>query len=190
MLKRNTFWALLAVGMTAVLSGEAIGQSLLSKSGFLWEFKRKSIVGSWDELVRFPAAATIPQQRSVMSFHDDGTVVSTGQGSVGLNPPPGSVESDSLGAWVQLDWRTFGYTNVAVISDLNGNLVGFFKVRGVYQLDNSGDSYTGHSYYEFLDTDHKPTNKPASPGWVCNDGVRITFEAPPTDVPPPCVPPE
>ena len=76
----------------------------------------------------------------------------------------GSVESSGVGAWTQLDWRTFGYTNVAVISDLNGNLVGFFKVRGVYQLDKSGDSYTGHSYYEFLDTDHKPTNKPLPPG--------------------------
>ena len=67
-----------------------------------------------------------------MSFHDGGTVVSSGQGSVALNPPPGSVQSDGLGAWVQLDWRTFGYTNVAVLSDLNGNLTGFFKVRGVY----------------------------------------------------------
>jgi hypothetical protein len=192
MLKRNTFWALLAVGMTAVLSGEAIGQSLLSKSGFLGEFKRKSIVGSWEEVVRFPADAPIPPQRSVTTFHDDGTIIASGQGFVIYNTDltKAMVESDGIGAWVQLDWRTFGYTNVAVLSDLNGDLVGFFKVRGVYQLNNSGDSYTGHSYYEFLDTDHKPTNTPVPPGWVCNDGVRITFEAPPTDVPPPCVPPQ
>jgi hypothetical protein len=190
MMKRNALWALLAVGMTAVLVGEVNAQWPLPKMGLLGEFRKKSIVGSWEETVRFPSDVPVPQQRAVMSFHDGGTVVSSGQGIVTLNPPPGSVESDSLGAWVQLDWRTFGYTNVAVLSDLNGNLTGFFKVRGVYQLDSSGDSYTGHSYYEFLDTDHKPTNTPVPPGWVCNDGVRISVEAPPKDPPPPehCVP--
>ena len=54
------------------------------------------------------------------------------------------VESDGIGARVQLDSRTFGYTNVAVLSDLNGDLVGFFKVRGVYQLDKSGDGSIGY----------------------------------------------
>jgi hypothetical protein len=190
MMKRNALWALLAVGMTVVSTGVVNAQWLLPKVGFLGEFKKKSIVGSWEELVRFPSGVPIPQQRAVMSFHDDGTVVSSGQGSVMLNPPPGSVESDSLGAWVQLDWRTFGYTNVAVLSDLSGNLTGFFRVRGVYQLDSSGDSYTGHSYYQFLDTDHQPTNTPVPPGWVCNDGMRISVEAPPKDEPPPCNPPQ
>ena len=157
MLKSNTFWALLAVGMTAVLAGEAIGQSLPLKVGFLGEFKRKSIVGSWEELVRFPSGIPLSQQRSVTTFHDDGTIIASGQGFVIYNTDltKAMVESDGIGAWVQTDWRTFGYTNVAVLSDLNGDLVGFFKVRGVYQLDNSGDSYKGHSYYEFLGPDHK-----------------------------------
>ena len=192
MIKRKAFWALLTVGMTVVLAGEVDAQWLLPKMGLLGEFRKKSIVGSWEELVRFPSnVPNVPtQQRAVMSFHDGGTVVSSGQGGVTLNPPPGSAESDSLGAWVQLDWRTFAYTNVAVISDLSGNLVGFFRVRGVYQLASSGDSYTGHSYYEFLDTDHQPTNTPVPPGWVCNDGVRISVEAPPNEAPPPCTPPQ
>jgi hypothetical protein len=106
------------------------------------------------------------------------------------DPTQATVESDSLGAWVQLDWRTFGYTNVAVISDLAGNLVGFFRVRGVYKLDSSGDTYQGHSYYEFLDTHHQTIDKPAPPGWVCNNGMRITVEAPPNELPPLCAPPE
>jgi hypothetical protein len=188
MMKRNALWAFLAVGMTVVSTGVVNAQWLLPKVGFLGEFRKKSIVGSWEELVRFPLGIHFPtQQRAVMSFHDDGTVVSTGQGSVMLNPPPGSVESDGLGAWVQLDWRTFGYTNVAVLSDLDGNLTGFFKVRGVYQLDSSGDSYTGHSYYQFLG----PQKQDSGPdGWVCNDGVRISVEAPPKDEPPPCNPPQ
>ena len=71
-----------------------------------------------------------------MSFHDDGTAVSSGQGSVVFNADPRrtQVESDGLGAWVRLDWRTVGRNNVAVLSDLNGDLAGFFRVRGVYQL--------------------------------------------------------
>ena len=122
-----------------------------------------------------------------MSFHDDGTALSSGQGSVITDPNNAQVESDGLGAWVQLDWRTFGYTNVSVRSDLNGNLIGFFRVRGVYQLDSSGDSYTGHSYYQFLGPHHEDTGPD---GWVCNDGVRISVEALPKDPPPPCVPPQ
>ena len=190
MMKKNALWALLAVGLTVVSTGGVVkAQLLLPKVGFLGEFRKKSIVGSWEELVRFPSDIPIPQQRAVMSFHDDGTVISTGQGSVMFNTDPtqATVESDGLGAWVQLDWRTFGYTNVAVRSDLNGNLLGFFRVRGVYQLDSSGNRYTGHSYYQFLGPNHEDTGPD---GWVCNDGVRITVEAPPKDSPPPCKPPE
>jgi hypothetical protein len=193
MMKRKAFWALLAVGMTAVLSGEAIGQSLPLKVGFPWEFKKKSIVGSWEELVRFPSAAPVSQQEALSLFHDDGTFTSTGQGGVSFNTDPtkGSVLSDGIGAWRQLDWRTFGYTVESVRSDLNGNLTGFFYVRGVYQLDSSGDGYTGHSYYQFLGPTHEATGPNAGPsGWVCNSGVRIRVMPPPTDAPPPCVPPQ
>src|SRR5438132_1222235 len=97
MMKRNALWALLAVGMAVVSTGVVNAQWLLPKVGLLGEFRKKSIVGSWEELVRFPPGVPISQQRAVMSFHDDGTVVSSGQGSVMLNPPPGSVESDGLG---------------------------------------------------------------------------------------------
>jgi hypothetical protein len=198
MIKREAFLALLAVGMTVVSSNVVHAQSIVSKEGFFWELRKKSIVGSWEELVRFPSGVPIPQQRSVMSFHDDGTDISTGQGGVIFNTDPAkaTVESDGLGAWVQLDWHTFGYTNKAVFSDLNGNLTGFFKVRGIYKLDGSGDTYRGNSYYEFLDKDMKPVIDPNSgqpvAGWVCNDGVRIRVESPPTQPPPPehCVPPE
>jgi hypothetical protein len=134
MMKRKAFWALLAVGMTVVLTGVGNAQWVLPKVGLLGEFRKKSIVGSWEETVRFPANVpnVPPQQRAVMSFNDGGTVVGSSQGSVMLNPPPGSVLSDGFGAWVQLDWRTFGYTVISVLSDLSGNLTGFFKVSGVY----------------------------------------------------------
>jgi hypothetical protein len=195
MIKRKAFCALLAVAMTVVSSGVVNAQSIVSKEGFLGALRKKSIVGSWEELVRFPAGVLIPQQqRAVMSFHDDGTVISTGQGIVIFNTDPkkATVESDGLGAWAQLDWRTFGYTNKAVFSDLNGDLTGFFKVRGIYKLDGSGDTYTGNSYYEFLDTHMKAvidpnTGQPVA-GWVCNSGKRIEVEPPPTDPPPQCEP--
>jgi hypothetical protein len=55
MMKRNALWALLAVGVTVVSTGVVNAQWLLPKVGFLGEFKKKSIVGSWEELVRFPS---------------------------------------------------------------------------------------------------------------------------------------
>jgi hypothetical protein len=188
-MKRNAFWGLLTVGMTVVLTGEVNAQWLSHRMGFLGEFRKKSIVGSREELVRFPPDVPILQQRAVTIFHEDGTTVSSGQGSVIFNSDlaKAQVESDGLGVWVQLDWRTFNYTNVAVLSDLNGNLVGFFRVRGVYQLTGSGDSYTGHSYYQFLGPNHEDTGPD---GWVCNDGTRISVEAPPKEAPPPCTPPQ
>jgi hypothetical protein len=190
-MKRNAFWGFLAVGMTVVLTGVVNAQWNVSKEGFLGEFRKKSIVGSWEELVTFPAGVPISQQEALSLFHDDGTFTSSGQGGVTLNPPPGSVLSDGIGAWRQLDWRTFGYTVESVRSDLNGNLTGFFYVRGVYQLDSSGDRYTGHSYYQFLGPNHEATGPKAGPsGWVCNSGVRIRVMPPPTDAPPPCVPPQ
>jgi hypothetical protein len=94
------------------------------------------------------------------------------------------VESDGLGVWM-LTESGIAYTNEAVLSDLKGNLAGFFKVRGVYTLDSSGNKYTGHSYYQFLGPGHEEGFGPQ--GWVCNDGVRIQVESPPMEIPPECV---
>jgi hypothetical protein len=187
MMKRRPFWALLAVGMTAVSTGVVNAQSTVSSVGMLGEFGKKSIVGSWLETVTFPPGAFPPPQKAMVSFHADGTEAASGEGGVILGAPPnlqtGSVNSDSFGAWAQLDWRSFAYTDEAVLSDLSGNLTGFFKVRGIYKLDASGDKYTGNSYYEFLDTDMRPvidpTTKMPFAGWVTNVGKRIPVELPP-----------
>jgi hypothetical protein len=149
----------------------------------------QSIVGSWEELVRFPAGVPISQQVAVVIFHDDGTTLASGQGFViGNSMKNAQVESDGFGAWVQLDSSRFEYTNEAVLSDLKGNLTGFFKVRGVYKLDSSGDSYAGNSYYQFLGPHHEEAGGPQ--GWVCNNGVRIRAESPPTGSIPECVQPQ
>jgi hypothetical protein len=91
MMKRNVYWALLAVGMTVVSTGVVNAQSIVTKEGFLGDLRKKSIVGSWEELVRFPSGVPIPPQRSVMSFHDGGTVISTGQGGVIFNTDPAHI---------------------------------------------------------------------------------------------------
>src|SRR5271166_4403 len=53
MMKRRPFWALLAVGMTAVSTGVVNAQLTVSSVGMLGEFGKKSIVGSWLETVTF-----------------------------------------------------------------------------------------------------------------------------------------
>jgi hypothetical protein len=55
----------------------------------------QSIVGSWEELVRFPPGVPISQQIAVMTFPDDKTVLSSGQGSLITNSMKNAqVESD------------------------------------------------------------------------------------------------
>jgi len=179
MMKRKAFWALLAAGMTVVSTGIISAQSTtaLPRVGMLWEFKKKSLVGSWLETVTFPPETGRPKLKSLVSFHDGGTVVSSDQGSVTLDPP--AVSSNGAGAWTQLDWHKFAYTELELFSDLKGDLTGFLKVRGIYKLSDSGDEYTGTSYYEVLDTNRKSLVPPVA-GYVHNEGERIRVELPPS----------
>jgi hypothetical protein len=159
MMKRKVLWALLAAGMAVVSTGVVSAQS---------------IVGSWEETVKFPAGVPISPQLSVVTFHNDGTILASGQGMVIAHPggKNAQVETDGLGVWTQVGSRIY-YTVEAVLSDLKGNLTGFFKVRGFYQL-TSVDSYEGNSYYQVLGPHHEDTGPNAGPkGWVCNDGVRL-----------------
>jgi hypothetical protein len=82
--------------------------------------------------VTFPSDVPFSQQEALSLFHDDGTFTSTGQGGVSFNADPtkGSVLSDGIGAWRQLDWRTFGYTVESVISRPKWQVDGFFLRTG------------------------------------------------------------
>jgi hypothetical protein len=186
MMKRIALWALLAVGMTVVLTGTVSAQSFLPNVGMLGEFKAKSLVGSWVETVEFldgPMKGRI--LKGLVIFHDDGTVMSSDQGDVTTDPPPTSVTSDGVGAWMQKDWRTFLYTEKSLFSDASGNLTGFLKVSGTYTLRPSRDAYTGTSFYEVLDPNEKSLPPPNGPvtGTVSNKGERIHVE--PTQTPTP-----
>ena len=176
MIKRNALWALLAVGMAVVSTGVASAQSTtaLPTVGLLGVLTKKSLVGSWVETVTFDNGR--PPLKSLVSFHADGTMMSSDQGSVTLGPtPPPGVSSSGVGAWTQLDWHTFAYTDKELFSDLNGNLTGFLKVSGIYKLSGSGDKYSGNSTFEVLDPEQKSLNPPIT-GTVSNSGERISVE--------------
>ena len=58
MMNRKAFWALLAVGLTAVSTGIASAQfadrGILPRVGLLGGPQRNSLIGSWEETVTFP----------------------------------------------------------------------------------------------------------------------------------------
>jgi hypothetical protein len=112
---------------------------------------KKALVGSWLGTVTFPPEFNRPPLTYVGSFHDDGTMVSSDQGGVTLDPP--TVFSSFYGVWTHLDQRTFAYTGFEMISDLNGHLVGYLKARGVYTVSRSGNEYTGTTHAEVLNAE-------------------------------------
>ena len=88
MMKRKVLWALLAAGMAVVSTGVASAQSTtaLPTVGLLGVLTKKSLVGSWVETVTFDNGR--PPLKSLVSFHADGTMMSSDQGSVTLGPTP------------------------------------------------------------------------------------------------------
>jgi hypothetical protein len=148
----------------------------------LGEFKRKSLVGSWLETVNFLDGVMKGRVlKSLVSFHDDGTVMSSDQGSVTTDPTTATVTSDGIGAWTQLDWHRFAYTELSLFSDFGGNLTNFLKVSGTYTLVSENE-YTGTSFFEVLDADQKPLVPPVT-GSVSNSGKRIRVGPTPTPQP-------
>lgn len=111
--------------------------------------KKKAIVGSWLETVTFSGGAR-PPLKSINTFIEDGNLVVADQGNVTTEPP--AVFSAGHGAWVHLGGRTFAWTVLELISDLNGNLFGTLKVRGQYTVNKSGNSYSGQFKAEITDT--------------------------------------
>lgn len=135
--------------------------------------RKSALVGSWLETVTFPAETGRPPLKSLGTFHDDGTMVCSDQGSVTIGDQPG-VFTSCHGVWTHLSKRLFAYTSVELISDLNGSLVGYLKVRGVYDVSPSGDQYTGTSTAQIVDTDGNVLFAVD----VTNEGHRIQIELP------------
>ena len=191
MMKRKAFWVLLAAGMTVVSTGVVSAQwvdhetltrmisgaagSQVAESppaaprrGTRGVSTKNSLVGSWQETVTFEGDR--PPLKSLITFHDDGTMEANDQGSVTLQPP--SVTTSGVGVWTRLKSRVFAYTQHNLFSDLSGNFVGSLKVRGTYTLIDSGDRYEGTSFFEVFDANG---DKQAE-GSVTNKGERIDLE--------------
>ena len=110
---------------------------------------RKVIVGSWIETVTFSGAGAPPPFKSLVTFGGDGAVLVADQGNV--NTAAGTVFSAGHGRWVALGNRTFTWTIMELMSDLNGNLLGTLKVRGTYTVDESGNAYNGSFQADLTD---------------------------------------
>jgi hypothetical protein len=57
------------------------------------------------------------------------------------------------GAWVHLRDRTFAWTTLDLVSDLDQNLLCTVKARGEYTVDESGNKYKGRFQAEAVDPD-------------------------------------
>ena len=134
--------------------------------------KPQPLVGSWIETVTFPPETGRPPLKSLVTFHGDGTMTCSDQGSVTLIEP--SVFTSCHGAWTHLEKRDFAYTQVELISDLSGNLIGYLEVRGIYTVSKSEHEYTGTSVAQIFDTAATLLFEVQ----VGNSGRRIVVELP------------
>jgi hypothetical protein len=135
---------------------------------------RKALIGSWVETVTFPPEAGRPPLKSLMTVNAEGTMVCSDQGSVTTTGDQPGVFSSCHGVWTHLDKRSFAYTSFELISDLGGNLMGHLKVRGVYSVSASGNTYTGRSIAQIVGTDGTVLYEVE----VTNAGRRIKIEFP------------
>jgi hypothetical protein len=133
---------------------------------------KKALVGSWLETVTFPPETGRPPLKSLGTYHADGTMTCSDQG--GVTTDPASVVTSCHGVWTHLEERTFAYTSLALISDLNGNLAAYLKVRGIYTVSASGNEYQGTSFAQVLD----PNGNVLFSVDVTNAGQRIQIELP------------
>jgi len=132
----------------------------------------KTAVGSWVETVTFPPEAGRSPIESLVTFHSDGTMTCSDQGAV--STADGSVFTSCHGVWKGLHGSTLAYTQVELISDLSGNLIGHLKVRGVYTVSASGNEYDGVSFAEIILSDGTVVFSSE----VANVGKRIQLELP------------
>jgi hypothetical protein len=136
---------------------------------------KTALVGAWLETVTFPPESGRPPLKALSTFHEDGTVTISDQGSVTTAGPMPGVFTAGHGIWRHLETRDFAYTQFELISDLSGNLVGHLKVRGILTISKSGNEFTGRSFAEIFDTDGNVLFSVE----VTNAALRIGLELPP-----------
>ena len=162
------------IALVVVLTGTLVGSgaNAVAQSSANATANNKALVGTWLETVTFPPEIGRSPLLSLVSFHGDGTMLASDHGSVTFDPP--LVTTSGLGAWRHLGNRRFAYTQRNLFSDLDGNLTGQLKVRGIYTVSSSGDEYTGASFAEVFDADGNLLVSVE----VTNAGQRIKVELP------------
>ena len=138
--------------------------------------RRQALAGSWLETVTFPPDIR-PPIKALSTFHEDGTITISDQGSVTTSGPMQGVNTAGHGVWKHIGGRRFAYTQLELISDLTGNLVGYLKVRGILIVSKSGNEWAdgSKSFAEVLDTEGNVLFSV----WVTNTARRIQLELPP-----------
>ena len=168
MMQKRIAHVSLVVGILTALfivGGSTAGQA---------EPPRNALVGSWLETATFPPG-TRPPIKALSTYHEGGTLVVSDQGSVTTASPMPGVFTAGHGVWKHLEKREFAYTQIELISDLSGNLVGDLKVRGKLTVSSSGNEYTGSSFAEIFDTEGNVLFSVE----VTNTAQRIQLELPP-----------
>src|SRR6185295_16965047 len=123
--------------------------SLIKEAALEGPPKKKAIVGTWLETVTFSGEGAPPPLKSLGTFTEDGSILVADQGNDTTVLP--FVFSPGHGTWVHLEGRTFAWTVIELITDLNGNLVATLKVRWEYTVNESGNEYTGQFKAELFD---------------------------------------
>jgi hypothetical protein len=108
----------------------------------------KAIIGSWIETITPSGPGAPPPFKSLGTYNEDGTSVFSDQGGVVTNPP--QVLSAAVGTWTYLRDRTFAWTHLEFVSDLNGNLLGTARIWGESIVDTSGNKYTSQIRIEVV----------------------------------------
>ena len=139
---KRIYWGLMITAAMVI-------STTLTQESQAAEPPKTAIVGSWIETITISGPGARPPFKSLSVYNEGGGVVASDQGNVTLNPPQSF--SSGAGAWTYLGGRTFAWTVVELISDLDGNLVGTLKVRGESTLDQSGNNYSSRWHAEAVD---------------------------------------
>jgi hypothetical protein len=132
---------MIAAVIFAAVSQEAQAQQLVPP--------KNAIVGAWVETITISGPGAPPPFKSVGIYAENGTLMFSDQGGVTTNPP--QVFSSAAGSWIYVKDRTFAWTVVGLISDLDGSLAGTLKVKGESTLDASGNNYSSVWHVEISD---------------------------------------
>src|SRR5262245_40506683 len=143
--KQSSVSKIIALTVVAIVLAQPAHSASLQQNNS----PRNAIVGSWIETITPEGPGAPPPFKSLGVYNEDGTSVFSDQGMV--RSTTGLVLTSAIGSWSYLKDRTFSFTHIELISDLDGNLTNVVKIRGEATLDSSGDRYTARVHLDVCD---------------------------------------